>query len=735
MLQGALYCQIAALIDGQHTTDEIVAALQPQGSLPQLYYALMQLEEKGYTIESNSTRLDFVSFAGFSVQRVSVKTYISAESQPTLEALGQASATQLTAALRDWGLTPVPPDDPDVDLGIVLTDNYLHPNLERYNQLTLAAQRPWLIVKPWGEQIWLGPWFQPDDTGCWGCLAQRLRGNRPVDAWLSQLETVELLQTEVWGEDPGMGAIALGLIRQALYHSETVWGQLLTFNPRTLTSRSHPLPHRPQCLACGSIDFQTICTDQLPTEPWVLSASPKAFTQDGGHRSQPPEITLEQLQPHISPLLGIIRELREVPPAHPNHTTQTLLHTYVAGHDTGATPETLNALKINLQGRSAGKGKTAIQAQVSALCEAIERHSGIFQGYELHRRDRYNHLGPNLAIDPQPLLLFSPSQYANRQAWNATLPNLRHQVPEPFDPEAEVDWTPIWSLTENRWKYIPTAYCYYNYPGNKLNQPPPFCYANSNGCAAGNSREEAILQGLFELVERDAVAIWWCNQLGRPEVDLTSFPDPYFTQLQHHYAEEQGRTLYVLDLTHDLGIPTFAAVSYLLEPIPTGEGNNPGILCGFGCHFDGAIALSRALTEINQLLVGTPVAKARTEDGGEKNETPGETPLQLEGQDQLLPDPSQPRRRYEDFSEEWRQDLRDDVLAGMEILRSHGLEMLVLDQTRPDVNLPVVRVVVPKMRHFWHRLAPGRLYEVPVEMGWLSQPKTEADVNPILFPF
>jgi ribosomal protein S12 methylthiotransferase accessory factor YcaO len=59
------------------------------------------------------------------------------------------------------------------------------------------------------------------------------------------------------------------------------------------------------------------------------------------------------------------------------------------------------------------------------------------------------------------------------------------------------------------------------------------------------------------------------------------------------------------------------------------------------------------------------------------------------------------------------------------------MEMLVLDQTRPEVGMPVVKVIVPGLRHFWARFAPGRLYEVPVQMGWLGRALSEDELNPI----
>ena len=65
----------------------------------------------------------------------------------------------------------------------------------------------------------------------------------------------------------------------------------------------------------------------------------------------------------------------------------------------------------------------------------------------------------------------------------------------------------------------------------------------------------------------------------------------------------------------------------------------------------------------------------------------------------------------------------------VERLHARGLHTLVLDQTRPDVGLPVARVVVPGLRHFWARFGPGRLYDVPVALGWRAAPLLEEQLN------
>ena len=62
-------------------------------------------------------------------------------------------------------------------------------------------------------------------------------------------------------------------------------------------------------------------------------------------------------------------------------------------------------------------------------------------------------------------------------------------------------------------------------------------------------------------------------------------------------------------------------------------------------------------------------------------------------------------------------------------LAAAGLHPLIADVTRPDVPLRVAKVIVPGLRHMWARLAPGRLYDVPLQLGWRSESVAEADLN------
>jgi ribosomal protein S12 methylthiotransferase accessory factor len=154
---------------------------------------------------------------------------------------------------------------------------------------------------------------------------------------------------------------------------------------------------------------------------------------------------------------------------------------------------------------------------------------------------------------------------------------------------------------------------------------------------------------------------------------------------------------------------------------------------GFGAHLDPRVALLRAVTEMNQMLssplLGLP------EKGAEKEPVDPETAHWLgrattANQPYLLPAEG-PHRSAASYPQTWTDDVADDVRACQALVERAGMEMLVLDQTRPEVGLPVAKVIVPGLRHFWARLAPGRLYDVPVRLGWLSRPLAEDELNPI----
>jgi len=154
---------------------------------------------------------------------------------------------------------------------------------------------------------------------------------------------------------------------------------------------------------------------------------------------------------------------------------------------------------------------------------------------------------------------------------------------------------------------------------------------------------------------------------------------------------------------------------------------------GFGAHLDPQVALLRAVTEMNQMLVH--ILDAPPEGPAVDRLTDPETlgwlrTATLANQPYLVPS-DVPPRTFVAYQRLRTDDLRDDVLACQDRVKRLGMEMFVLDQTRPEVGMPVVKVIVPGLRHFWARFAPGRLYDVPVKLGWLPNPHPEQALNSV----
>src|SRR5207248_10751045 len=115
------------------------------------------------------------------------------------------------------------------------------------------------------------------------------------------------------------------------------------------------------------------------------------------------------------------------------------------GGNTARPPRPLGRLRSALRTMNAGKGTGDAQARASALCEGLERYSGVFRGDEPRRSARQAELG-GAAVPLNDCLLFSERQYREREALNARASRFSF-IPAPFDPGAEVEWSPVWSLT------------------------------------------------------------------------------------------------------------------------------------------------------------------------------------------------------------------------------------------------------------------------------------------------
>jgi ribosomal protein S12 methylthiotransferase accessory factor len=711
LLRGRLYEVMAPLLDGRPAND-LCEQLRGQASPADVFYALTLLERKNYLCEHEST-LPVGQAALWSSQQIAPS-----------DAARRLAARPVGVAA--FGVDPAPFCDlleslqvrwaTNGPLDVVLTDSAHRPELKEINAQALRDGRPWLLVKPVGRQIWIGPLFSPEEkSGCWACLAERLRSNFPLASYLQDQNGHAASVNQDRAATPATLQVAHGLAA----NSVAAWvvrgklpeleGKLQTLDLPTWRWQTHTLVKLPFCAECGS-------GKQRSFESPLLASCKKTNANDGGFRVVSPEATLARNLHHVSSITGAVTMLERAAPS-----TDGVIHVYVAGNNSARPSTSLGEFRSDLRTMNSGKGTSDVQSRAGALCEALERYSGVFRGDEPRQRARMTELG-GAALPLNDCLLFSDRQFRERTARNEHGSRFSF-IPVQFDPDAEVEWSPVWSLTRGEIRYLPTSFCYYDYP-----QPceRTYCIACSNGCAAGNTLAEAILQGFLELVERDGVALWWYNRVCRPGVNLDSFGDAYIDRLRD-FLREHGREFWAIDLTTDFGIPVFASITRRTD------GLSEQIMPGFGAHLDPKVALLRAVTEMSQMLTSPLLAKP--DKGHDKEAIDPDTAHWLEtattaNQPYLLPADGPPQT-VTSYSQTWSDDVADDVRACQKLIERAGLEMLVLDQTRPEIGLPVVKVIVPGLRHFWARLAPGRLYDVPVRLGWLPKRLAESELNPL----
>lgn len=720
VLSGKIYSLIAPYINGKNSVDNIIDLLMEEHKahmmLAEAYYAFQILANMNYILEAEEVYPTNSAYWHL----IKPELRVSTESKNP-HTVSIKSFSNIKTVKRDFikllSSQEISVTEGESDLLVVFADDYLDPRLSEINKDALSKKKPWLLIKPVGKILWIGPLFTPFNTGCLDCLTQRIKSNREVETFIKGKVKKKnkfyasrgSLQTTV---NTGLNLAVTEISKWFIGNKQNLLidGKVITFDTGNLEIEKHNLIKRPQCKECGTEEYKN------PTAtPIVLKSVKKSNVNDGGHRAVIPEKTFEIFRQHISPITGIVNQLSRIT------DPSSLIHSYHAGHNTAISYDNVFLLKKGLRSKAGGKGRTDIQAKVSGLCEAIERYSGLYQGMEYRITASYRELG-NKAIHPNECMLFSDEQFKKREEWNKFAGSF-HSIPDPLAEEKKIEWTPVYSLRNNEFKYLPTSYCYYSYSKDRKDF---YSWADSNGNASGNSIEEAILQGFFELIERDSVCLWWYNRVKRPVVDLESFDEPYFKTIKDYY-KTLHRDIWVIDITSDFGIPAFAAITRRTDKVVE------DILLGFGCHFDAKIAIMRALTEVNQFM---PAVMNITNENTEYTFDDRDVlhwwkTATLENQPYLAPDKNMPLKKQKDYTYEYSDDLLEDVQFIIDLVHSKGHEIFVLNQTRPDINMPVVKVIIPGIRHFWARFASGRLYDVPVKLGWLNKPLKEKELNPI----
>jgi YcaO-like protein with predicted kinase domain len=382
---------------------------------------------------------------------------------------------------------------------------------------------------------------------------------------------------------------------------------------------------------------------------WTAAPPPKAF-HGGTHRAALPEETLARAWPHAAAAgvtrLGVLTGLDTlgIPVAaayRPNSRT-------LAVHQ--------------------GKGLTLAAAKASALMEAIETFHAEAPPLPL-RLGSAAELGRGARVlDPATLPLLAPGDLADARCLWADGVRLADGGPVlvPYELVA-IDLAP-------------------DAPGPALFQ------ATSNGLASGNHPLEALTHGLCEAIERDAVALWHAAPVADQDaraLDLATIPDGA-AQGWIAAVRAAGLALRVWEVTSDIAVPAFACL------LAGGADVLPEL--GFGCHPDPAVALLRAIGEAAQARL-TVISGAREDValGGY-----GDRAVRARDAAALGWMASPGIRDFAAAPGCATPTLEGDFRAVLAALAAAGLtEAAAVELTRPEIGLPVMRVVVPGLEGPW----------------------------------
>ncbi|WP_447915480.1 TOMM precursor leader peptide-binding protein [Delftia acidovorans] len=601
-------------------------------------------------------------------------------------ALDSTAACHWAAAVAGAVATQAPAPTP-TPLTIVFCDDYLDPRLGAIDAGQRAAGRPWLLVRPTGEQAMAGPLFKPQAAACWHCLAHRWQRNHPARSGKhGQPQDSDRCPPVRAGADliaTRLQAL-LPTVQRLLAHTDaaqTVW----TLEP----DQPHPVAARPQCPHCGTPGLMALRQrERIAPVPGT-----HATRADGGWRSVPAETTVQRLSQHVSPLTGVIARVTPL-----TAETDEALTVYRSEIFRTPAPGSTSLAGSGTQ-LCLGKGLSAIQARASAMCEAVERYTAFHQG------DEAVVIAPAAELDAPCIAPTALARFSDQQTAGFATDKPPHAVAPSAGQGEPLWWAPAWSLTADARRYLPLAFCLAHAPA----QSQHHVGWTSNGCAAGNTREEAILQGFMELVERDAAAIWWYGQIRRPAIALQGIDQATRQRLDRSCGPQWS--YWLLDITHDFGIPVVVSVGCHAQ---TGQW-----AVGFGCSLDRALACERALTEISQLIAAgksfaVPEPLQAFLHPADSADAPPQQPAPLSGH---TPDTAPP-------------DIAQAIARCVDIARGLGLETIVYDHSRPDIPVHTVKVVIPGLCHIWPELGNPRLRNVPVALGWRSRPLQESELNP-----
>lgn len=358
-------------------------------------------------------------------------------------------------------------------------------------------------------------------------------------------------------------------------------------------------------------------------------------------------------------------------------------------------------------------------AMIAAVGECLERYCPMMYTREELKLSTFNELEEEglHAVPPERFSLFSSEQY---------------QSPDfPFEPimsDSLLNWVQGYSLTDGESVFIPAAFVFlpYVYPDRKKGEKI-VTESISTGLSCRDTMESALLYGILEVIERDALALTWLATIPAPEIE-TKFEavDAVLDRVAHTQAE-----IHLFNITTDISIPVALAVGVFPHS------GQPAVVTGASCRPTLESAAAKALMEVGQEY---PVAKWLMHQNREYVYRPGyEDVTDFDNHVHFYTAKAHKAQfdfLFGDAQKRELQELTGSPSSMMEklvlLLKRRAIDVVAVDMTTPDVRelgFYVVRVVIPQLEplnggHQFRALGGKRLqaYKSPNEVNSFPHP-------------
>jgi ribosomal protein S12 methylthiotransferase accessory factor len=229
-----------------------------------------------------------------------------------------------------------------------------------------------------------------------------------------------------------------------------------------------------------------------------------------------------------------------------------------------------------------GKGITQQAALVCGIAEALERYCSICPSDFQIKRFAFNDV-KSVAVHPREFILYSDRQYRR-----SDFPYI------PFDPSGPIEWILAKELLTDRYVYVPAALVYLRY-GHAWSADQ-FVQGTSNGLAAGENLDTALLAGTLELIERDAFLRTWNGCKSVAKLDTTELGHADLAIIKHYASKSVEIGVYVL--------PAFSPAYTVMAVSKDKAGGLPKTAVGLGCSINPMKAIRKAIFELCQVRHG-----------------------------------------------------------------------------------------------------------------------------------